>query len=63
MEPPPADRVCSARRNPLKQGNQTVRLKPKWTVRLWVASVGVAMAAWLAGLAMAAIWMVELALS
>lgn len=40
-----------------------MRLKPKWTVRLWVASVGVAMAAWLAGLAMAAIWMVELAFS
>jgi hypothetical protein len=47
---------------PLKQGNQTVRLRPKWTVSLWVASVGVAMAAWLAGLGMAGIWLVELAL-
>ena len=40
-----------------------VHLQPKWTVRLWLTSVGVAMTAWVVGLAWAAIWLVELALS
>jgi hypothetical protein len=40
-----------------------MHLQPKWTVRLWLASVGVAMTAWVTGLAWAAIWLVELALS
>jgi len=40
-----------------------MHLQPKWTVRLSLASVGVAMTAWVIGLAWAASWLVELALS
>ena len=40
-----------------------MRLRPKWTVRLWLTSIGVTMVAWLAGLAWAAIWLIGLALS
>jgi hypothetical protein len=40
-----------------------VRLRPEWTVRLWLASVAVVMIAWLSGLAWTAIWLVGLALS
>ena len=39
-----------------------MRVGPKWTARLWLVSVGVATVAWLAGLARAAIWLVEFAL-
>jgi hypothetical protein len=40
-----------------------VRLRPKWTIRLWLASFGIATVAWLAALTRAMIWLVELALS
>jgi hypothetical protein len=51
-----------APRNRYNMGS-IVHLQPKWTVRLWLTSVGVAMTAWVVGLARAAIWLVELALS
>jgi hypothetical protein len=44
-------------------GKSAVRLRPEWTVRLWLTSVGVTMLAWLAGLAWATIWLIGLALS
>jgi hypothetical protein len=44
-------------------GKSAVRLRPEWTVRLWLTSVGVMMLAWLAGLAWATIWLIGLALS
>jgi hypothetical protein len=52
-----------AGRTVLVRGLSPMRLRPKWTVRLWLTSVGMATVAWLAGLTWAAIWLVELALS
>ena len=43
--------------------DSVVRRRPKWTVWLWFVSLGLATVVWLAGLAWAAIWLVELALS
>ena len=44
-------------------GQSVVRLRSKWIVRLWLASVGVATVAWLAALAWAATRVVGYALS
>jgi hypothetical protein len=40
-----------------------MHLRPKWIVRLWLTSVGIATVGWLVGLTWAAISLVELALS
>lgn len=45
------------------KNNAAKRYRPKWLIGAWVLVVGVATAGWLIGLAWAAVWLVQRAIS
>jgi hypothetical protein len=56
-------RYAMSDQTPNRSSQTSRRPARKWTAWLWLMLLGVVTVAWLAGLAWAAIWLIQLALS